>query len=79
MAVMTIRNLDDDVRDKLRLRAALHGHSMEAEVRQILTEAVSTAERTLAEVLAEFRQRTGGLDFDLVVPPREPHTEPDVS
>lgn len=79
MAVMTIRNLDDDVRDKLRLRAARHGHSMEAEVRQILTEAVSPVERTLADVLSEFRQRTGGLDFDAVLPPREPHSEPDIS
>lgn len=40
MAAITVRNLDDDVRDQLRLRAASHGHSMEAEVRSILTAAV---------------------------------------
>lgn len=39
MAVLTIRNLPDDVRDRLRLRAARAGRSMEAEVRAILTEA----------------------------------------
>lgn len=79
MAVMTIRNLDDEVRDKLRLRAAEHGHSMEAEVRQILTDAVSPIERTLADVLAEFRRNTGGIDFDPLVPSREPHAEPRIS
>ncbi len=40
MAAITVRNLDDDVRDRLRLLAASHGHSMEAEVRSILTAAV---------------------------------------
>lgn len=39
MAVLTIRNLPDEVRDRLRLRAAQAGHSMEAEVREILAEA----------------------------------------
>jgi plasmid stability protein len=39
MAVLTIRNLPDEVRDRLRLRAARAGHSMEAEVRDILTRA----------------------------------------
>jgi antitoxin FitA len=37
---LTIRNLDPDVKRKLRLRAALHQHSMEAEVRAILSESV---------------------------------------
>lgn len=39
MAVLTIRNLPDEVRDRLRLRAAQAGHSMEAEVREILAQA----------------------------------------
>ena len=39
MAVLTIRNLPDEVRDRLRLRAAKAGRSMEAEVRAILTKA----------------------------------------
>ena len=39
MAVLTIRNLPDEVRDRLRLRAAKAGRSMEAEVRAILTQA----------------------------------------
>ena len=40
MATLTIRNLPDDVRDKLRVRAAHAGRSMEAEARRILAEAL---------------------------------------
>lgn len=36
MATLTVRNLPDDVHRALRMRAALHGHSTEAEVREIL-------------------------------------------
>lgn len=39
MAVLTIRNLPDEVRDRLRVRAAQSGRSMEAEVRDILARA----------------------------------------
>ena len=61
MAVMTIRNLDEGVRDKLRVRAALHGRSMEAEARAILTAAVdSPMERSLLDVLGEMRQILDG-------------------
>ncbi len=36
MAMLTVRNLPDDVHRALRVRAAQHGHSTEAEVREIL-------------------------------------------
>jgi antitoxin FitA len=66
MAVMTIRNLDDEVREKLRIRAAQHGRSMEAEVRAILTDAVaSPIERTLADVLADLVEAGRGGDFEI--------------
>lgn len=69
MAVVTIRNLDDEVRDKLRVRAAKHGRSMEAEVRAILTAAVeSPVERTLVDALLDMREALGGLELD--IPPR---------
>ncbi|MBD5784903.1 Arc family DNA-binding protein [Cellulosimicrobium terreum] len=42
MATLTIRGLDDEVRERLRARAAEHGRSMEAEVREILTVTVTT-------------------------------------
>lgn len=40
MAAITIRKLPEGLKDKLRLRAAAKGHSMEAEARAILTEAL---------------------------------------
>lgn len=70
MAVMTIRNLDEGIRDKLRVRAALHGRSMEAEARAILTAAVdSPMERSLLEVLGEMREILEG--EELTLPPRD--------
>jgi plasmid stability protein len=41
MATLTIRNVDAAVKARLRVRAARHGHSMEAEARTILSEAVA--------------------------------------
>lgn len=58
MATLLIRNLDDAVRDKLRVRAAEHGRSMEAEAREILAAATSKAgpsPKSGAEFLAEIR------------------------
>jgi antitoxin FitA len=67
MAVMTIRNLDEEVRDKLRVRAALHGRSMEAEARAILTAAVdSPIERSLLEVLGEMREILDGEQLQIL-------------
>ena len=67
MATLTVRNLDDDVVRRLRIRAAEHGRSAEAEHREILRlvligdEAHQAEQRQrVAERLAEFRQRTGG-------------------
>lgn len=41
MATITIRDLDEDLRASLRVRAARHGRSMEAEVREILRDALA--------------------------------------
>jgi antitoxin FitA len=66
MATLTLRNLDDLVR-RLRIRAAEHGRSAEAEHREILRRALIWEESDQAEQrqriaarLAEFRRRTGG-------------------
>lgn len=40
MARLTIRDLEDDVKERLRVLAARHGHSMEEEVREILRRSV---------------------------------------
>jgi plasmid stability protein len=41
MASLTIRQLDEEIKSKLRIQAAKHGHSMEAEARLILASAVA--------------------------------------
>ena len=43
-STLTIRNLDEEVKRKLRLRAAIHQTSMEAEARAILAQAVNAPE-----------------------------------
>jgi plasmid stability protein len=48
MATLTIRNLPDAVRDKLRIRAAENRRSMEAEARDLLTSAVSARPSSMA-------------------------------
>ncbi len=47
MATMTIRNLDDDLKTRLRIRAAMKGRSMEEELRTILRAELS---RPLADL-----------------------------
>ncbi len=70
MAAVSIRDLDDDVRERLRVRAAHHGRSMEAEIRAILTEAVSEPSDAtgLAQALLTRFGALGGVD--LAVPAR---------
>ncbi len=46
MAMLTVRNLPDEVHRALRVRAAQRGHSMEAEVREILAGAVKPTQAT---------------------------------
>lgn len=67
MAALSIRDLDDEVRERLRMRAAAHGRSMEAEIRDILTNAVSTPYETrgLAATLLDRFGEIGGVDLDL--------------
>jgi len=70
MAAMSIRNLDDRVLERLRVRAARHGRSMEAEVRAILTEAVREpgGAPSLLDVIVHRFGELGGVELDL--PPR---------
>ena len=58
MAMLTVRNIPDEVHRALRMRAARQGHSMEAEVRAILESAVSPAGRVkLGSLLADLGQQ----------------------
>lgn len=76
MASITIRSLDDEVKRRLRIRAAEHGRSMEEEVREILRQAVGR-EKPNHDLAAAIRARVaplGGIDLDL--PQREAMREP---
>lgn len=55
MAMMTVRNIPDEVHRALRVRAAMHGRSAEAEVRAILEDSVKAEGRVkLGSMLAEI-------------------------
>lgn len=81
MAMLTIRNLDDKVKGRLRKRAAIHGCSMEEEARQILRQALygKTSEKGLASRIHQrVMETTGGLGLEL--PARsQPRPAPDFS
>lgn len=58
MAMLTVRNITDEVHRALRARAAERGHSMEAEVREILEAAVSPQRQAkLGTLLARLGQQ----------------------
>lgn len=67
MAAVSVRDLDDSVRDRLRLLAARHGRSMEAEIRAILTEAVRMPAETggLGQAILTRFGALGGVELEL--------------
>lgn len=68
MATLTIRQLDEKTKTRLRIRAAHHGRSMEEEARAILRSALtvsSPAKRNLAEAVRQRFAEFGGLDLEL--------------
>ncbi|MBP8287204.1 MAG: plasmid stabilization protein [Rhodoferax sp.] len=68
MAMLTVRNLPDEVHRALRVQAALHGHSTEAEVREILAVAVKPETRVrLGAALPALGRKVGltNEDFDV--------------
>ncbi len=69
MANITVRGIDQDTKTRLRVRAARHGRSMEAEVRAILSEALATSDDAPSgglgsRIHARFAA-LGGLELDL--------------
>ena len=68
MAMLTVRNISDEVHRALRMRAAQHGHSMEAEVREILESAVSPDGRVkLGSLLADIGRQAKLTDEEFAV------------
>jgi antitoxin FitA len=72
MASMTIRNIDEHLKQRLRTRAAEHGRSMEDEARDILRSALATKPSATSNMAAAIRRRiqpVGGVELE--IPPRE--------
>lgn len=72
MAAISVRDLDNDVASRLKVRAARHGRSMEAEIRAILTDAVVAVDDEQVNLAQAVRERfvaIGGVDLD--VPSRQ--------
>ena len=77
MASITIRNLDENIKAKLRIQAAQHGLSMEQEAREILRVNLIKPEHSEGSFLERIRSRFAGYHIDdLQIPPRELPREP---
>ena len=77
MASITIRSLDESLKSKLRIRAAEHGRSMEAEAREILRLGLSLPPDTEPNLAESIRQIFDPLGpFELELPPRQLVGEP---
>jgi plasmid stability protein len=68
MAMLTVRNISEEVHRALRVRAAQHGQSMEAEVREILESAISPHGRVkLGSLLADMGRQARLSDEEFAV------------
>jgi plasmid stability protein len=77
MASITIRNLDEGTKRRLKIRAARSSRSMEEEARSILRAALAEEPRSQSDLAAAIRRRfepLGGVDLEL--PRRESMREP---
>ncbi|TDI20920.1 MAG: ribbon-helix-helix protein, CopG family [Acidobacteria bacterium] len=74
MASLSVRKIDEDLYDRLRVLAAKHGVSMEEEVRRILRRVVTAPER-LGDLALECFGDNG---VELELPSRQPHDPIDV-
>lgn len=81
MATLTIRQLDEKTKTRLRVRAAYHGRSMEEEAREILRFALTTASPVKGNLAVTIHRRfaaLGGIELEL--PRRDPIREiPDLA
>lgn len=72
MAAISVRDLNEDVTARLKVRAARHGRSMEAEVRAILTDILVSGEDERTNMAQAIRERfadIGGVALE--IPPRQ--------
>ena len=78
MATLTIRNIELTIKERLRVRAAQNGRSMEAELRAIVIDAIEAPTRppemNLYDRIRARFEPLGGVELEL--PPRGPMREP---
>ena len=77
MASITVRNLEEGLKRRLRIRAAENGRSMEQEARAILRAALdqeTSKRKDLASAIRARFEPLGGVELD--IPPRGPMREP---
>ena len=77
MASITVRNLEDGLKHRLRIRAAENGRSMEEEARDILRAALNQQQPEQENLASAIRARfapIGGVELE--IPPRSPMREP---
>jgi len=78
MASLTVRNLEEALKARLRIRAASRGRSMEDEVRHILRAALNESRLTSPDLGARIRRRFASLgDVQLPIAAREAVREPE--
>lgn len=67
MSTITVRNIDDELKAKLRIRAAEHGRSMEAEVRDILRSVLERpgSEKGLGTWMRDHFAEIGGVELEI--------------
>jgi plasmid stability protein len=64
MAQLVVRNLEDEVKARLKLRARRHGRSTEEEVREILRTAVKDESAQATPLGSRFRERFAGIGLE---------------
>jgi plasmid stability protein len=79
MATITIRNLDEKVKRKLQVRAALNGRSMEAEAREMISDLVTSSPvapgQGLGTAIHNLFAPFGGVELQ-IPPRRKSHRQP---
>ena len=79
MSILTIRNLEDSLKSRLRMRAAARNRSMEEEARQILRAALQEPSPRERDLGSSIRARFAALgDIQLPIDPRQAVRQPPV-
>jgi antitoxin FitA len=74
MAQLVVRNIEDELKERLRRRAARHGHSMEEEARELLRDSVKEeGHHPAANLGAEISALFSGIGLEADIPELHGH------